>query len=104
MPPNYGYECADCDEVFEKNVPYSERESPQICECGGLGGYTWKDMRITVSTEKLSKSIPAAAAKGRFGELREKQKLKKVIASARETGDRQVEKAAKKELNTRGKK
>jgi hypothetical protein len=50
---------------------------------------------MIVSTEKLSATIPAAAAKGRFAKLRQQQMINKEIGAARERRDFESEKKLK---------
>lgn len=96
LPKTYDYQCADCDKVEIHLVEWEDRNNPQECtECGGPGSRLWS---ATFSTEKLSKSIPAEAAKGRFDYMRRRQELKKEKSASRISGDRKAEKEIDKEM------
>lgn len=32
--PNYDFYCSECDTITEKNLPISQRDDAQVCECG----------------------------------------------------------------------
>ena len=93
------YKCSECDELFDALVSYEIRDEVQDCvACGADAPRTWEQCFPQVSTEKTSVSIPAAASRGRFDHLRRKQAMKKEIANARQSGDRETERKAKAEL------
>lgn len=90
----YPYWCPECDEPNDIVVEYELRDELQECPTCGCpdSERTWATMKVSVSTEKLSQSIPDVVAKGRFDKHRVQQELKKAKAHARETGDRETEK------------
>ena len=94
-PKTFDYSCDDCGEVEIILVAWEARDDPPNCSCGGKRTRLWT---ATFSTEKISKSLPAEAAKGRFDGLRRKQELKKEKAATRVSGDRVSEKKIDAEL------
>ena len=96
LKKTFDYQCAECEVVSIHLVEWEYREQSQACpECGGPSCRLWTS---NFSTEKLSKSIPAEAAKGRFDHHRRKQALKKEKAESRRTGDRESEKKINTEI------
>lgn len=90
----YNYMCEDCGEPREVSVEFEQRDEPQECPVCGKQDCprTWAGVTMNVSTSKLSQTMPEAAAKGRFDDLRRKQTLRKEKSKARQSGDRQAEK------------
>ena len=35
----YDYACGTCGNVTEHNIPFEDRHTPQVCECGGKAAY-----------------------------------------------------------------
>jgi hypothetical protein len=90
MRKTFDYQCAACGETEIHLVEEEDRNNNQSClACGGPSIRMWTS---NFSTEKVSSTMPAAAAKGRFDHLRRRQELKKCKSDARVSGDRQSEK------------
>ena len=94
-PKTFDFQCDDCGEVEIILVEWKARDAPPKCICGGKRTRLWTS---TFSTEKISKSLPAEVAKGRFDGLRRKQELKKEKAKTRQSGDRVSEKKIEAEI------